>query len=202
MPGGIAAPTTTSVTVASDDDEADTPDIDGVEGGSLAALVGGEAAEVSVTESNGSLVAEVAGVSVTYTVIGSDGLARPLRRGSVISLGLGDRVRVDFAGFADMTSGRAWIAPDDVSLGKTTLVGGRGRIETPVPETDRQGERRLVASADTATGESIVVAYGVEFDGPKTTGPSWSLVFLVILGLAAVGALIVPAARRRRAEED
>lgn len=194
--------TTTTSTVATDDDDADTPDIEGVEGGSLRALVAGRPTDVNVSESNGSLVAEVAGASVTYTVIGSDGLTRPLRRGSVISLGLGDRVRIDFAGFADMAMGEAWVAPDGVTLGETPLAGGLGRIEAAVPETDRQGERRITARAETINGDPVVVAYGVEVRGTESSGPSWSLVFLVILGFAVVGALLVPAARRRRTDHN
>lgn len=162
----------------------------------------GQPAVVNVEEDNGSLVVSVAGTRVRYTVISSSGAQRSVSAASALTLSPGDRVRVDFTGFAATAQAKAWITPGDVLLGEVALVDGVGSVEGVIPNDATSGERRLVSEAESATGKPIVVAHGVTVAANDSQGASWSLVFLIIVGIAIAAGLLVPAARRRRNDES
>lgn len=204
--GGAQAgsPTTTAPTTTTTSASAETgtaPDVDGVEPGQTGATVGGQPAVVTVDEEDGSLVVSVAGTRVRYTILSSAGVRRAMTAGSVVALSAGDRIQVGFSGFAEETEAAAWITPDDVLLGEASLSDGTGSLEGVVPEGGTTGERRLVVTGESATGDTVVVAHGVTLAAPDSSGTSWSLVFLVIVGLGVVAGFLIPAARRRRKDE-
>lgn len=199
-------PTTTSVPSASSTSTpgsgGSAPDVEGVGPGQTGATVDGQPAVVNVEEDNGSLVVSVAGTRVRYTVISSSGAQRSVSAASALTLSPGDRVRVDFTGFAATAQAKAWITPGDVLLGEVALVDGVGSVEGVIPNDATSGERRLVSEAESATGKPIVVAHGVTVAANDSQGASWSLVFLIIVGIAIAAGLLVPAARRRRNDES
>ena len=162
--------------------------------------MGGRPAVVELTERDGSVVVTVGKATVVYTVVDSTGTQRSISAASGAVLRSGDRVKVDFSGFANEAAGEVWMAPDGSKIGATELTEGRGTVEGSVPDSATDGARRIVVQSTSDDGEEVVVAYGVDLSVSDGSGPSWSLVFLVILALAAVGALIVPAARRRRSD--
>lgn len=162
----------------------------------------GQPAVVTVEEDNGSLVVSVAGVRVRYTVISASGAQRSVSTASALTLSAGDRVRVDFSGFAETADAKAWITPGDVLLGEVALVDGEGSVEGVVPDDATSGQRRLVSQAESPSGKPIVVAHGVTVSASESQGASWSLVFVIIVGLAIAAGLLVPAARRRRNDES
>ena len=192
----IAASSTTAAPTANDD----APDIDSVESGDLEATVGGKSVEVNIREENGSLVATVGDGRITLTMTGGDGLPRRLSPGTVRSMNYGDRVQVALAGFASDTEATAWVTPDNIALGKTTLLNGEGTVEGVVSESITPGARRITVATESASGEPVVVAYGIELQGRDSSNTPWSRVFFVILALAIVAGLLIPAARRRRRE--
>lgn len=195
IPATSTAPTS-STTPATSVEKA--PDIANVETGRFAATVDGKAVPVDIREENGSLVADVGGGRITLSFADSDGLPRRLTPGEIRSLAVGDRVRVDLAGYASGTEATAWVTPDGVALGKTTLRNGAGVVDGVVPDAVTPGERRITVATESSTGEPVVIAYGVQMAESDSTGATWSRVLFVILGLAIVAGLVIPSARRRR----
>lgn len=147
---------------------------------------------------DGSLVVAVADATVRYSVVTASGVRRLVSSGSVLTVAPGDKVTVDFAGFAAMSNATAWITPGDEQLGSATLSDGAGSVSGVVPDNVTSGERRLVVTAESAKGDPVVVAHGVAVSSDGGSDTPWSRVFIVILGLAVVAGLILPAARRRR----
>ena len=203
-PAPVAGTTTTTVisTTTTSVVSNDVPDIEGVESGDVGATLNGRPVTTEVTEDDGSVIVTVGGATVRYTVVDASGLPRPLSMEEVVALQPGDTVTVQLNGFADEAEATVWLAPGDDALGSTTLSGGTGIITSALPSDVTGGSRRIVTSAASRTGEPLVVAYGVEITGSGNDGPSWSLVFLVFLGLAVAGGLLVPAVRRRRDKDD
>ena len=195
----VSSTTTTTTTVPK---QSDAPDVDGVGDSEAGATINGKPVATTVTDENGSIVVTVGEASVRYTVVNAAGIRRSLGAASAAEVQPGDTVTIELKGFAKNADATAWLVPGDTSLGSTTLKDGSGLITGTVPADALSGVRRLVAATQSADDEPIVIAYGVEVANESDSGPSWSLVFLIFLGLAAVGALIIPAARRRRDEEN
>jgi hypothetical protein len=192
----IAAPVTTTSVLARE-----IPDVEGVERGSAGATLGGREVTPEITEDAGSVIVKVGNATVRYTVVDAAGTRRSLTSAQAVALQPGDIVTVQLNGFAEDGEATSWLVPGDVALGSTQLLGGTGTITGTVPNDVTGGSRRIVTAAESRTGEPLVVAYGVDVNSNVSDGPSWSLVFLVIVGLAMAGGLLVPAARRGRDSE-
>jgi len=190
---------TTSTTAAP---PSDAPDVDGVSVGEVGATVAGRPATAKVDTVDGSLIVEVGGGVIKYSVKGEDGAARAIAQGEQIFLRAGDTVRVDFAGFAAQAESSAWLSPGKMLLGTTRLENGAGFVEGVVDGSAPEGDRRIAVATESADGDPVVVAYGVSIAEGESSGTSWSVLLLVIVGLAVVGGLLIPAARRRRDEEN
>jgi hypothetical protein len=192
-----ATPVTTTTTLASD-----IPDVGGVGDGDAGATLGGQPVEPEISDDGGSIVISVGEATVRYTILDSSGTRRTLSAARVVEVQPGDVVTVQLIGFATESTATSWLVPSDTVLGSTKLSNGEGMITGAVPDDARPGAHRLVTEADSRSGEPLVIAYGVNVNGNVSDGPSWSLVFLVFVGLAIVGGLLIPAARRRREDED
>jgi hypothetical protein len=166
--------------------------------GEVGATVGGKPAVVTLTDDDGSVIATVDGATISYSVIASDGTKRPISVSSFSIIKSGDRVTLEFGGFKSSTKSRAWLNPSGVVLGETTLVGGNGTVQGTVPNTVDGDDVRVVAAADSEDGEPIVIAYGVQVDEDSSSQSPWSVVLLIVVGLAIVGGFAVPAVRRRQ----
>lgn len=152
---------------------------------------------MELTGDNGSVVASVGGATVTFSVTAPDGQKRPVSPESFSDLKSGDRLSISFAGFADSGRSRVWLTPGDYSLGEGDLSGGVATINGTIPDDVPEGDVRIVVSADSEEGDSLVVALGVSVV-EQLSETSWSWLLIVIVALAVVGGLLVPAVRRRR----
>ena len=63
------------------------------------------------------------------------------------------------------------------------------------------GARRIVVASQSTDNKPVVVAYGVDVASTGGSGTSWSPVLLMIVGIAVMLGLFIPAARRRRDSE-
>ncbi|MGA0863572.1 MAG: beta strand repeat-containing protein [Ilumatobacteraceae bacterium] len=192
-----ATPATTTTTLASD-----IPDVGGVGGGDAGATLGGQPVSPEISDDGGSIVISVGEATVRYTILDSSGTRRTLSAARVVEVQSGDVVTVQLTGFATESMATSWLVPNDTVLGSTKLSNGEGTISGAVPDDATPGLHRLVTEADSRSGESLVIAYGVNVNGNVSDGPSWSFVFLVFVGLAIAAGWLVPAARRRREDED
>ena len=114
----------------------------------------------------------------------------------------GDALQVDFEGFGNDGTAQAWLVPGNSQIGRTVLTNGRGSVRGTVPTEASSGPRRIVTQAETPMGEPVVVAYGVTVTNTGTGSSPWSRILLVVVGLAILSGLLIPAARRRRQEEN
>jgi len=74
---------------------------------------------------------------------------------------------------------------------------GEGSVTGIIPNEVASSESRLVVKSETSDGEPLVVAYGVTVADAPSSGNSWSFALFVIVGLAVLSALFLPAVRRR-----
>lgn len=136
-----------------------------------------------------------------YAVMSREGVRRAVSGTTVLELAAGDSVTLDFEGFENGSQARAWIVPGDILLGRATLAGGKGTVTGGVPLGSQAGERRIVSEAKSADGKAVVVAFGVKVTNGDAGGTPWSLIFLLVVGMAVTAGLLVPAARRKRDED-
>ncbi|MGA1362800.1 MAG: hypothetical protein ACO36A_07750 [Ilumatobacteraceae bacterium] len=199
---GSSTTTTEPAPVSGDAGEDSAPDVQGVGPGQVGATVNGSPAVATVEESGGSLVVRVGGLKLRYTLTSPDGLRRTVSNASALQVFAGDALQVDFEGFGNDTTAQAWLVPGNTLIGSAMLTNGRGAVRGTVPSGASSGERRIVTRAETPMGEPVVVAYGVKVTDTGTGGAPWSRILLVVVSLAVVSGLLIPAARRRRQNES
>jgi len=162
------------------------------------ATLDGAPVDAVISDDNGSIVVSVGQARLRYSVTDASGVRRLLVSASSVELQPGDVVSIELSGFAAKAQASVWLVPGDVGLGSATLDGGAGAITGVVPSDASPGLRRIVTASESVDGKPMVVAYGVDVTTTDDTGPTWSIVFLVIVGLAVMFGLFIPAARRRR----
>jgi len=176
-------------------------DFPGVGSGDSAATSEGKPVEVTVTNVDGSLSIAAAESSVSLTVRSPDGALKTFSsRG--IELGVGDRIDVSVRGAGTGSNLEVWMKPDDVRIGRTTVEDTSGTLQVQVPGDLDPGDKRLVVLFEDPQGRSTAIAHGVRIAGSDSGGPSWSLVFLFIVGGSIAAGFLIPAARRRRDDEE
>ena len=137
-------------------------------------------------------------VRVSMNAVGSDGEVIPLTADGSIKVDAAEKVRVSIAGFGPSSDVELWMMSTPVALGSTTVneTGTADAVFT-MPVNIEPGDHRLVISGVDALNQEVVMSLGVRVN-PEATVASWSRVFLLILLLAAGGALFLPAVLRRR----
>jgi hypothetical protein len=187
------APTTTLPTLP----VGPAPDVPDVGPGDTGATVGGRPVEPTVTHENGDLVVTVDDATVRYSLTGPNGQSQPIPVGGPLTLLPGTEVTVRVSGLRDEGTTEVWILPAGLRLGDATLDNGSGSVTGVIPEDAAATESRLVVTSEDETGDPVVVAYGVNVSDVPSTGNSWSTALIVIVALAILSALFLPAARRR-----
>jgi hypothetical protein len=177
------------------------PDIASVGSGEAGASVDGQPVTPEVIDDDGSIVVSVGDATVRYSVVDSSGTSRPIASSAAVELTPGDTVTIEMSGFALNAVASVWLTPGDTELGSTNLSGGKGSFSAVVPDGDTTGARRIVVASQSTDNKPVVVAYGVDVASTGGSGTSWSPVLLVIVGIAVMLGLFIPAARRRRDSE-
>lgn len=200
---GVAASTsTTSTTIAPTTTiavEPEPPRAPEVVVGEAAATIGDSTREADIQRSDNQLVVTVGSLQMVLGSLGSDGSQVPLDGDGNIRLRSGDKVRIKLAGFEPGSTMQAWLFSTPVFLGSVE-VGSDGSVtgNFTVPEGAPSGAHRVVIEATTGDGEPATLAIGVNL-GEWDSGPGvtvWLIVTPIVL--AVVGALVLPATRRRR----
>ena len=192
---------TTTSTSTPNDDSGGVPDIASVGSGEAGASVDGQPVTPEVIDDDGSIVVSVGDATVRYSVVDSSGTSRPIASSAAVELTPGDTVTIEMSGFALNAVASVWLTPGDTELGSTNLSGGKGSFSAVVPDGDTTGARRIVVASQSTDNKPVVVAYGVDVASTGGSGTSWSPVLLVIVGIAVMLGLFIPAARRRRDSE-
>ena len=114
-----------------------------------------------------------------------------------------DSIEVEVTGFGSETEVEVRMYSDPVLLGRSTVNdAGELLASYEVPEGVDDGDHTVVMLGRDSDDEEVTFALNVVV-GEESTGPSVAVYLIVIpLGLAVLGALIIPAAIRRRRERE
>jgi len=186
----------------SPDDTAAVPDLENVEENEAGATIGGRVVSSQISYNNGNVVVSAGGAIVEYTIIDPAGTQRILSEATPAIVQPGDTVGVRFSKFVNNAEVSTWIMPGDLPIGSTTLTGGQGSINGVISQEITAGIRRIITVTETENNERFVVALGVEVVDTDDSNSSWSLVFLIFVGIAVAGALLIPAVQRRRESDN
>lgn len=110
----------------------------------------------------------------------------------------GDVLDLSLEGVRGESEVSAWLFSDPVSLGSTTATAsGLATGRFTVPLTMEKGNHTLVLNLRNTLDEEVEVGLGIAV-GAMPKGPSTMGIVLVLLSLAAVLAVTLPVALRKR----
>ena len=167
--------------------------------GGAAVKVGDAVEDATVERADNQLVVTAGALKAVVGGMNPDGSVMALDEAGNVRLRTGDTVRIKLAGFEPGSVMEAWLFSTSVLLG-TTKVGADGTITATftIPEDASSGSHRVVIVARTTDGEPATLAVGINVgEWEKESSIATWLIVLPILA-AMVGALTLPATRRRR----
>lgn len=161
--------------------------------------VGNETKNATVERSDNQLVVTAGPLKAVVGGMNPDGTPMPLDTAGNVRLRNGDVVRIKLAGFEPGSIMEAWLFSTPVLLG-TTKVGDDGTVTGTftIPADAPSGAHRVVIVARTTDGKPATLAVGINIgEWEKESSITVWLIVLPIV-LAVLGALLLPATRRRR----
>lgn len=171
-------------------------DLPTVPEGGAGALIGGIAMTAKVSRQNNELNVEVGPIFARVWATSASGGKVPLDADGRIRLESGDSVTVSVSGFDGGTGVQVRLYSDPILLGRSKVsADGTLSASYEIPKDIENGNHQVVMlgtarSKDVTFGLSIAV-------GAKARGISpW--VIIVPIGLAVIGALLLPVALRRK----
>ena len=175
------------------------PQIVAVAPGEAAVTVGDRVEEAVVERADNQVTVRAGELSATFGSLDSNGSGTPLDADGNIRLQPGDTVRVRLAGFKPGSTVEAWLFSTPVLMG-TAKVGADGQVSGNfvVPRNAPDGAHRIAIVARTKDGKPATLTVGVMVGEWESAGgvAVWLIVLPIVL--AVLGALVLPATRRRR----
>ena len=175
------------------------PSAPSVIGGTAALKVGDKTETATVERADNQLVVSAGALKAVVGGLNPDGSQMALDDDGNVRLNTGDTVRIKLAGFRPNTVMEAWLFSTPVLMG-TTKVGADGTVTGTftIPKNAPEGAHRVVIVAQTKDGKPATLAVGINV-GEWDSGPGVAIWLIVLpIAVAVVGALIVPAQRRKR----
>lgn len=167
--------------------------------GAAAVKVGDTTEEATVERSDNQLVVTAGALEAVIGGMNPDGTPMALDEAGNVRLRTGDTVRIKLAGFEPGSVMEAWLFSTPVLLG-TSKVGSDGTVigTFTIPANAPSGSHRVVIVASTTDGKPATLAVGINVgEWEKESSLTVWLIVLPIV-LAVLGALLLPATRRRR----
>ena len=199
-----STPTTTTTTTSVPTKSSETvapkaPSAPSVVAGAAAIQVGDKTETATIERANNQLVVSAGALKAVLSGLKADGTQMPLDGEGNVRLNSGDTMRIRLSGFAPGSTVEAWLFSTPVLLG-SVKVGPDGTVigTFSVPKKAPSGAHRIVIVAKTTDGKPATLTVGINV-GKWDSGPGvavWLIVLPIVL--AVVGALVVPATRRRR----
>lgn len=179
------------------------PSAPSVVAGDAAIKVGDKTEEAVVERADNQLVVTAGALKAVIGGLSANGTQHPLDDEGNVRLNTGDVIRIKLSGFKPGTEMEAWLFSTPVLLG-TTKVGADGTVtgSFAIPKDVPAGSHRIVIVAKTTDGSPATLTVGINV-GQWDSGldvPVWLIVLPI--ALAMVGALVLPATRRRRNAEN
>ncbi|MEY4633564.1 MAG: hypothetical protein RLZ18_936, partial [Actinomycetota bacterium] len=193
----VATTTTTPITTTSVAPAA--PSIASVAPGAAAVTVGDKNETVTVKRADNQVTVTAGALSATLGSLNQSGDVSALDADGNVRLKAGDVVRIKLAGFQPGSTVEAWLFSTPQLMG-TAKVGADGVVvgNFTVPKDVPQGSHRIAVVAQTKDGKPATLTVGVMVgEWKKERSITIWLIALPIV-LAILGALALPATRRRR----
>jgi hypothetical protein len=175
------------------------PKIQVVAAGEAGVKVGDSVESAVVERVDNKLVVSAGELKATLGGLGTDGSVMPLDEDGNVRLKSGDSVRITLAGFKPGSTVEAWLFSTPVLMG-TAKVGVDGQVSGNfvVPRNAPDGAHRIAIVARTKDGKPATLTVGVMVGEWESAGgvAVWLIVLPIVL--AVLGALVLPATRRRR----
>jgi hypothetical protein len=160
----------------------------------------GDKPETAIVKRADNQVTVTAGtLSATVGSLNSKGGITALDADGNVQLKPGDTVRIKLAGFKPGSIVEAWLFSTPQLMG-TAKVGADGTVvgTFTVPKNVDKGSHRIAVVAKTTDGKSATLTVGVKIgEWKKERSIALWLIILPIV-LAVLGALLLPATRRRK----
>lgn len=206
VPAGVRTPgtSTTSTTTTVPANAGGTvappvPKVQVVQSGEAGVRIGDSVEKAVVERVDNQLVVSAGEMKATLGGLGTDGAPVPLDDDGNVRLKPGDNVRIRLAGFRPGSTVEAWLFSTPVLMG-TAKVDADGSVvgNFSIPRNAPEGAHRIAIVARTKDGKPATLTVGVMVgEWEKSSGVTVWLIVLPIV-LAAAGALVLPATRRRR----
>lgn len=199
----VAVPTTTTTVATAPTTTLAPADVPEVSAGGGALVIGGRRIEATITRENNQLVISAGPLVARISAILREGGRAPLDADGRLRISPLDSIEVEVSGFGAETDVEVRMYSDPVLLGRSQVNdSGELLASYEVPEGIDDGDHTVVMLGRDDDNEEVTFALNVVV-GEESNGPSVAVYLIVIpLGLAVLGALIIPAAIRRRRERE
>ncbi|MFM1789863.1 MAG: hypothetical protein RLZZ526_190, partial [Actinomycetota bacterium] len=189
-------PTTTTTTIP-------VPEAPSAELGQAAATIGDEKVETVITRNDNSVVLSMGGLSAMLSGYTSNGSKAALDAEGNLRIARDGKLGMQVKGFKSLSTVEVWLFSDPVKLGDTkTSSAGFAENAFNIPADVPDGRHRAVLSALDPSGDEVTVSLGIIIGDDNSSGPSViSILLLIVLSLALILGLALPATLRRLGAE-
>lgn len=201
--GSVARTTTTTTSPPVTTTTIPAPNAPATELGQAAATVGGKKVPVTITRENNSLVLTMGNLQAILTGYTGDSKKAPLDAEGNLRIRRDGKIGMQVSGFRGLSDVETWLFSNPVRLGlKQTTSAGIAEESYPVPRSVPDGRHRVVLSGSSPANEKVEVALGLIIGDDSSSGTSViSILLLIVLSLALVLGLLLPATLRRLGAE-
>ena len=167
--------------------------------GEAGTVIDGKVVETEITRANNALTVTAGSISATVAVKKANGEQIPLDANGNIQVSEDEEFFTTGTGFAPGSIVEVWMMSNPIQLG-TTSADSEGNVEGvfKVPSGVESGSHRLVFKGRNADDASVVVAIGISYTANNESSNAVRILIIVPIVLAALAALLLPAAVRTR----
>jgi hypothetical protein len=167
--------------------------------GEAGTVIDGKVVETLITRANNALTVTAGDISATVAVKKANGEQMPLDANGNIQVSEDEEFFTTGTGFAPGSIVEVWMMSNPIQLG-TTSADSKGKVEGvfKVPSGVESGSHRLVFKGRNADDASVVVAIGISYTANNESSNAVRILIVVPIILAALAALLLPAAVRTR----
>lgn len=167
--------------------------------GEAGTVIDGKVVETLITRANNALTVTAGDISATVAVKKANGEQIPLDTNGNIQVSEDEEFFTTGTGFAPGSIVEVWMMSNPIQLG-TTSADSKGKVEGAfkVPSGVETGSHRLVFKGRNADDASVVVAIGISYTANNEDSNTVRILIIVPVVLAALAALLLPAAVRTR----
>ena len=167
--------------------------------GEAGTVIDGKVVETEITRANNAVTVTAGDISATVSVKKANGEQIPLDANGNIQVSEDEEFFTTGTGFAPGSIVEVWMMSNPIQLG-TTSADSKGKVEGvfKVPSGVESGNHRLVFKGRNADDASVVVAIGISYTANNDGSNTVRILIIVPIVLAALVALLLPAAVRTR----